>query len=97
MNIYENLIGRDIVLPLGFLGNVVKSPSGGGSDLPMERFPCLVTVMTLYWFWRCQQTRSLWSYSDMNFLSFLHFFYQWCFTGGCIVIYSYISGYTSVA
>ena len=30
--------------------------------------------MMLDWFWRCQQTKSLFSSSGMNFLSLLHFF-----------------------
>ena len=59
---------------LGVLEIVVGSPSLGCGDSPMTSLPCLVTVMTLYWFWMCHHKKSLWSTSGMNFLSLLHFF-----------------------
>ena len=52
----------------------MKSPSGGGGDTPMERFPFLVTTMKLDLFQRCQQTKRFWGSSGMNFLSLLHCF-----------------------
>ena len=56
VNFKGNLVGREIVLPLGILGVVVKSPSLGGGDTPMAIFPCLVAEMTLGWFRRHKQT-----------------------------------------
>ena len=67
------MVGRDIFLPLGILGVVVKYPSVCGGDPPMERFPCLVTVMTLYWLQRRQQKNILWSSSGVNFLSLIYY------------------------
>ena len=68
------LVGREIVLPLGILGNVVKSPIVGGDDPPMAVFSCLVTMMMLDWLRRRQQTKRLWISSGMHFLSLLHCF-----------------------
>ena len=91
------MVGREIVLPLGILGIVVKSPSVGGGDPPMGRFTCLVNGITLDWLLRRQYTKSLWISSGMNFLSLLHCFHQWCLPGRCMGIYPDLGGYNSVA
>ena len=51
------MVEREIVLPLGILGIMVKSPIVGGGDSPMVRL--LDTVMTLDLFSRLQQTKRL--------------------------------------
>ena len=61
-------------LPLVILGIVVNSPSFGYGVSPMTRFPCLVSVMTLYWFRRRQHKIILWSSSEMNVFPLLYFF-----------------------
>ena len=51
MKCLGSLLGKEIFLPLGVLVIVVKYPSVCGGDPPMVVFTCLVTVMSLDWYW----------------------------------------------